>query len=98
MKTRLFCLMFFLIILSCKNDQEESVSNAQRNGKDVELPPLEEEYDLAEYKWGFMNKHGRLIVQNIFDEAGDFNEGKAPVRIKGKWGVIDNTGNFILPP
>jgi len=39
-----------------------------------------------------------LAINPIFDAAGHFNEGAAPVLMDGKWGLIDRNGGWILPP
>ena len=34
----------------------------------------------------------------VYDDADDFNDSKkAIVKYKGKWGMIDNLGNTIIP-
>lgn len=50
-------------------------------------------------KWGFANvKTGKTQVEVAYDEVGFFQGGFAPVRIKGKWGMIDVNGNMIIKP
>jgi hypothetical protein len=48
-------------------------------------------------------KYGFLSVENIehnipdiFDDAGNFSEGLAPVKIRGKWGFIDTHGSLVI--
>lgn len=46
-------------------------------------------------KWGFVNASGDVIIELIYDEAGDFNyQGLAKVKLDGKWGFIDKNGKF----
>jgi hypothetical protein len=47
-------------------------------------------------KWGFIDKTGRLVAQ--FDEAGQFSEGVAPVKVNGKFGYIDRDRRFVIRP
>ncbi|MBD2295687.1 WG repeat-containing protein [Anabaena sphaerica FACHB-251] len=47
------------------------------------------------YKWGFIDKTGKLISRLQFDTAAPFSEGLALVSIKNKYRYIDKTGQFI---
>jgi len=52
-------------------------------------------------KWGYIDRTGQLVIPAHFDEAGDFSEGLARVKVKGdpdKWGYIDKQGNYVIPP
>ena len=40
----------------------------------------------------------RLAIEANFDEAAQFAEGLAAVRIGGKYGYIDKRGNFAVEP
>jgi hypothetical protein len=40
------------------------------------------------YKYGYIDKTGEIVIQPQFDDAGDFSEGLAPVRLNGKWGYV----------
>ena len=44
------------------------------------------------------NTHGRLVVRPIWEEAGPFREGLAPVKQGGKWGYIDTQGRLVIQP
>jgi hypothetical protein len=48
-------------------------------------------------KYGYMDTIGHLIIPFIFDEASRFDKGVAIVKIGGFYGIIDTTGNWILP-
>ena len=39
-----------------------------------------------------------LTIPPTFEIAGEFHQGSAPVRVDGKWGLIDKTGEWILAP
>lgn len=53
------------------------------------------------YAWGYINRHGDLLIDYRFDEAMEFKEGRAFVgrysKSKGKyeWAVIDTDGTLI---
>lgn len=44
---------------------------------------------------GFINKQGEEVVAPQYQEASDFNQGRASVRLNGKWGTIDKHGAFV---
>lgn len=50
--------------------------------------------------FGYMDKHGKLIIDTIFSKANDFSEGLAAVVPKtnddGKFGYINTTGKVII--
>lgn len=47
---------------------------------------------------GYMDKTGRIVIKPQFDEAKDFSEGLAVVRIGHKYGYIDKTGRMVITP
>ena len=47
---------------------------------------------------GFLNKQGEAVIDPQFDEALDFSEGLAAVKIDDKWGYIDKTGKVVIEP
>ena len=49
-------------------------------------------------KWGYMDMKGELVIKAQFDNAGEFNNGLAQVKLKDKWGCIDRTGAFVIKP
>ncbi len=55
----------------------------------------------AELKWGYQSTVGQWAVYPVFDFAGEFSEGMAPVGLKenGVWryGFIDQTGKLVIP-
>ena len=46
---------------------------------------------------GFVNRQGIEIVPPTYDEARDFYQGQASVRLNGKWGAIDKRGKIVVP-
>ncbi len=61
---------------------------------------ITEEWELFEEnrKWGFKDENGDKIIAAKFDDAGDFINERAIVSVKGKKGIIDTKGNYILEP
>lgn len=48
-------------------------------------------------KYGYLSLDGKEIAP-VYQEARYFEDGLAPVRIKGLWGVIDAEGNQVTAP
>lgn len=46
---------------------------------------------------GFVNKQGKEIVTPKYEEVSDFYQGRAAVRLNGKWGAIDKHGEIVVP-
>ncbi len=49
-------------------------------------------------KWGYEDSNGNLVVKYKFNAAGDFKDGVALVQDGKKYGVIDETGKFVVKP
>jgi len=49
-------------------------------------------------KVGYIDKEGDFVIEPKFDDAKDFYEGLAPVKVGRKWGYIDKTGEFVIEP
>src|ERR1700754_5160623 len=47
-------------------------------------------------KIGYIDKEGKVILPAIYLNGGEFSEGLAPVRQKGRYGFIDGTGRFVI--
>jgi hypothetical protein len=54
----------------------------------------------VEGKWGFKDRHGKIVIRPIFDVVSlfGFQEGLAAVSFHGKWGYIDTTGSWVIDP
>lgn len=48
-------------------------------------------------KYGYIDTEGKVRIDLIFDEAKNFKNGYAEVRIKNKWGVINKHGMVVIP-
>ncbi|MBY0549739.1 MAG: WG repeat-containing protein [Candidatus Obscuribacterales bacterium] len=49
-------------------------------------------------KCGFVDSSGKVMVKPEFEDADDFSDNLAPVKIDGKYGYINTDGNFVIPP
>ena len=57
-------------------------------------------------KWGYVDSKGEFVIDPQFDDAADFSEGLARVKIGGtsrysdggKWGYINPKGEFVINP
>jgi hypothetical protein len=47
--------------------------------------------------WGFIDRTGKYAIEPRFDNALDFHEGWAAVRVGKKWGYIDYAGKLVIP-
>ncbi len=48
--------------------------------------------------WQFVDHRGKIAFPLKFESVTAFKEGRASVRIGGKWGLIDRAGRFVLSP
>ncbi|KAA9345561.1 WG repeat-containing protein [Adhaeribacter soli] len=48
-------------------------------------------------KVGYINEAGTVVIPEEYEAARMFYKGRAAVRKKGFWGVIDKTGKMVLP-
>ena len=48
-------------------------------------------------KVGFVDTTGKLIVPCIWDDAQNYNDGYAAVKLNDKWGFIDTSGELVIP-
>ena len=47
-------------------------------------------------KFGFVNKSGKLIIQNRFDTVSKFSEGLAAIKLNGNWGFVDENDRMVI--
>ena len=50
-----------------------------------------------DYKFGYLDKFGKIVIPIIYENAYDFREGLAFVQKNGKWGFIDKNGRTVIP-
>lgn len=49
-------------------------------------------------KWGYIDTSGKMVINNIFNEARGFSEGCASVRLANLWGYINSKGDWAIKP
>lgn len=49
-------------------------------------------------RWGYLSKAFRLSIKTIYEDARDFHNGLAAVKLGGKWGFIDQRGKWVIKP
>jgi len=49
----------------------------------------------GKYKWGYISQDFKLVVKPQYDFVTAFSEGRAFVRKKGKWSIIDKGGKVV---
>jgi hypothetical protein len=62
--------------------------------------------DFGTYKkmYGFVDRNDNVVIRIIYDDAHDFSDGLAAVRVSNenvydrKWGFVDKSGNMVIPP
>jgi hypothetical protein len=47
---------------------------------------------------GFIDRTGNLVIEPVFEDAGCFSEGLAPVLVGGRWGYIERSGRIVIAP
>ncbi len=77
-----YCLIFLLVLIKTSN----SFSQEEARFKIVE-----------NHKVGYIDQTGKVIVQPVFLNGGEFSNGLAAVRANGKYGYIDIHGKFVIP-
>lgn len=56
---------------------------------------------MREFRHGFMDKSGKIVIPAKYDDVRDFSEGKAAVKFtnsldESKWGYIDEKGSVVI--
>ena len=52
--------------------------------------------DVVFRKWGYIDKRGKRIISCKYDDARDFSEGLAAIKLNERWGYIDKNGDQII--
>ena len=48
-------------------------------------------------KFGYISE-AKVVIKPQFDDAKEFTEGLAAVKLDKKWGYIDRTGRYVIKP
>lgn len=51
-----------------------------------------------EYKWGYVNEKGEMVIEPKFDDAWNFHEGLAAVKVEWARGYINRDGAYVVEP
>jgi hypothetical protein len=62
--------------------------------RSITLPPI----PAPDCRYSFIDKSGKPISELRFDDAKDFSEGLAPVRVGKLWGYVDSAGQISISP
>ena len=49
-------------------------------------------------RWGFIDKHGEIVIEPKYDDVCGFSEGLAAVKVGKKYGFIDRNDNMVIAP
>lgn len=49
-------------------------------------------------QYGFVDKTGKIVIDFQFEDAKDFSDGLAVVKVNGKYGYIDKSGKMVIEP
>src|SRR6188768_553398 len=96
-----------VVLISCKqkaNEKtdkeifEEVLNDLRVNSKAVgEREGIEYFQVMENGKTGFRDLDGKIVIKPIYDNAEMFSEGLSTVQIGTQYGLIDETGKYILP-
>lgn len=94
-------------LLSCKSKPkekpgkeifEEVLNNPKANSKEVgEREGIKYFQVMENGKTGFRDLDGKVVIKPIYDNAEMFSEGLSTVQIGNRYGLIDETGRYVLP-
>ncbi len=79
----------------------ETAANIERaTTKDIQSFDMSYLYPVRnnEEKWGYIDSDGKLIIDYIYEHAGFFTDGLAPVRQNGMEGFIGTDGKYVVEP
>lgn len=54
-------------------------------------------FNHKKYTYGFKDVQGNVLIPSKYDDASNFSEGLARVRLNGKWGFINKDDKIIIP-
>jgi hypothetical protein len=77
---------------------EEVLNDPRVNSKEVGKREGIKYFQVMENgKTGFRDLDGNIVIKPIYDNAEMFSEGLSTVQIGNKYGLIDETGRYVLP-
>ena len=51
---------------------------------------------IGDEKMGLIDSNGNIVIEPIYDEIKDFENGKAAFKKNGRWGIMDLNGDIII--
>jgi hypothetical protein len=100
-------IAFVVGLFSCKTKPkektdkeifEEGLTDPIVNSKEVgEREGIKYFQVMENGKTGFRDLDGNIVIKPIYDNAEMFSEGLSTVQIGNKYGLIDETGRYVLP-
>ena len=85
--------LFFLYSCFSSPSAPQKFSSPSAPQKDRSLLPVQ----CSNNQTGYFDRTGKIVISPQFDSAYPFEDGLALVKIGGKSGYIDKTGNVISP-
>lgn len=79
-------------LFSCKSDHTDR-PDSEKTLEEIYF----EDYESPKQLWTFIDKTGRELFKPQYDNLRDFNFGLAIANKKGKWGVIDQNNEIVIP-
>ena len=77
---------------------EEVLNDPRVNSKEVgEREGIKYFQVMENGKTGFRDLDGKIVIEPIYDNAEMFSEGLSTVQIGNQYGLIDETGKYVLP-
>lgn len=89
-------LSLLLIIPLLSSSQVKSklvINHSSKIAETIQLYPIKENGN-----YGYMNKFGKIIINPQFEDAKDFKDGFAIIKISGKYGFINKSGKISVNP
>lgn len=78
---------------SCLNDPH----NQKFDAKTPAEKAFVNDYNPPQYKWGWIDSKGQLVIENKYDDIRDFSENLAAANFQGQWGYLNKIGKIIIP-
>jgi len=48
--------------------------------------------------WGYINPAGKIVITPQFENADEFTDGLAAIKINSKWGYVNKAGHVVIEP
>jgi WG containing repeat len=75
-------------------DSKQTTDNQSIKADDK---PRDAKYEDYGHRWGFIDTSGKMLIPFQYEDAGDFSEGLAAVRIGDFWGYINKKAELVIP-